>query len=125
MAINQERIGDVSRDDRGFINVHVVDVVYEEDTSSLGCVSWFNNPHVLLAVVLLQFLIMSIEVSKFVRQNVGIRNKVEILFSILLLHPDDIAAKSILPGNLMTLGKVVDFLILVQPLIQVRLATTG
>lgn len=48
VAIDEERVGDIPADHRGFIHVHIVDVVNDVDSSSLRSVSRFYNPHVFL-----------------------------------------------------------------------------
>jgi hypothetical protein len=42
--------------------------------------------------MLLEFLVMSIKVTKLIREDISIRDKVEVLFSELLLHPDHVEA---------------------------------
>jgi len=123
MTIYQQRIGDVSANNRQFINIHVVDVVNQHDASSLGSVGGLNNPNVLFAIMLLQFLVVLIEFSKFIREDVSIWYKVKMLFSKSFLHSDNIEAKSVLPGDLMTLREMINFLVLIQALIEITLAT--
>lgn len=72
--------------------------------------------------MLLELLVMLIEFTEFIRKNIGIRNKVKVLFTVSFLHPYNIEAKPILPGNLVTLRKMIDFLILVQSFVQVAFA---
>ena len=68
---------------------------------------------------------MRIEISKLIRKNVSVRYKVKVLLAKPFLHSYDIIAESVLPCNFVALRKVVDFLILVKPFIDVRLATAG
>lgn len=86
-------------------------------------ICWLDNPNILLAVVLLQFLVVLVELAKFVGENVGIRYEVEVLLAEPLLHPDNIEAKAILPRDLVTLREVIDFLVLIEALVQVAFAT--
>ena len=59
---------------------------------------------------------------KFVGQNVRIRNEVELLSAISLLHLDIVVAQSILARDLVTLREVIDSLELVQALVEIRFA---
>ena len=91
----------------------------------MGGVGWLYNPDILLAIMLLLLLIMLIKLSELIRQDVCIRNKIKMLFAIPFLHPDDVEAESILPGNFMTLREMVDLLILIQAFIQITLTAGG
>ena len=102
MPIDQKWVGNISRDDGELINIDIVDVVDQRDTSSLRRISWLDDPNVLFAIVLLQLLIMLVEFTKLVWQNIGVWHKVKMLFSVSLLHPDDVETKSILSGDFMT-----------------------
>ena len=88
-------------------------------------VGWLDDPDVLLAVMLLQLLVVLIELSELIRQDVCIRRKVVMLFAILLLHPHYVEAKPVLPGDLMTLREMVDLLIFIQALVQIALTAAG
>ena len=66
---------------------------------------------------------MLIELAKFIRQNICVGYEVEVLLAVPLLHPDDVEAQSIFSCDLMTLWEVIDFLVLVQTLVEVTLAT--
>ena len=85
-------------------------------------IRWLDNPNVLLRVVLLELLVMLVEFTKFIWQDVGVRNEVEMLLSEALLHPHDIEAKPVLSRDFVALRKMVNLLILVQALIEVTLA---
>tara|TARA_B110000285_G_C15134009_1_gene625601 strand:- start:1236 stop:1436 length:201 start_codon:yes stop_codon:yes gene_type:complete len=65
---------------------------------------------------------MLVELSKLIRKDVSIWHEVIVLLAEPLLHPHDVEAKSILPGDFMTLREMVDFLVFVKTLIQVALA---
>ncbi len=60
---------------------------------------------------------MSIEIAKLIRQNIGVRNEVEVLLAILLLHSYHVKAESVLTGNFIALREVIDLLMLIQTLI--------
>ena len=81
------------------------------------------DPDVLLAVMLLQLLVVLIELSEFVGQDIGIRHKIEMLLSESFLHSNDVEAESVFPRDLVTLRKVVNFLVLIEAFIQIALAT--
>ena len=123
VTINKQRISYVSANDRQFINIHIVNVVNKHDASSLGSIGRLNDPNVLFAIVLLQFLVVLVKFAKFIREDVRIWDKVEILFPISFLHSDKVEAQPILSSNLMTLWKMIDFLIFIKTLIKVALTT--
>ena len=102
MPIDQKWIGNISGDNGQLINIHIVDVIDQSDTSSLSCISWLHDPNVLFAIVLLQLLVMLVEFTKLVWENVGVGNKVKMLFSVSLLHSDDVETESVLSRDFMT-----------------------
>ena len=65
---------------------------------------------------------MVIEVTKLIRDHIGIRQEVKGLFPELVLHLGDVERQFILSGNLLGVRKVVDFLKLVQTFVEIRLA---
>jgi hypothetical protein len=73
--------------------------------------------------MLFQFLVMVIKVAKLVWKYVGVWDEVESCFTEFLLHANEIKAKTVLTGNLMTLREVVDLLVLVQALVLIGLAS--
>lgn len=72
--------------------------------------------------MLLQLLVVLVELSEFIWQDVSVGNEIKVLLPISLLHPDHIKAEPILPRNLVALWEMVDFLILVQSFVQIALA---
>lgn len=68
---------------------------------------------------------MLVEFAKFIGQNVGIGHEIEVLFTIPLLHPNNVEAQSVLSCDFMTLREVIDLLVLVQALVEVTLAARG
>ena len=90
MAINKQWIGDVSANNRQFINVDIVNVVDQRNTSPLGSIGGLNDPNVLFTIVLFQFLVVLIEFPKFIGEDVSVWNKVEILLSKSFLHSDKV-----------------------------------
>ena len=64
---------------------------------------------------------VGVEVSELIGEDVGVRNDVETVFAELLLHFDNIFAKAVFPGELARAGKVVDFLVLVEVVVDVLL----
>lgn len=75
--------------------------------------------------MLLQLLIVLVEFTKLIWEDVGVWYEVEVLLSISFLHPDHVEAKSIFPCDLVALWEMIDFLVFIQAFIQVALATTG
>ena len=119
VTVDQQRICDVFTNDRGLIHVHVIYVIDKVDSSSLAGISRLHDPHIFLTFVLLQFLVVVVEISELIRQDVGIRTEIESRFSEALLHAHYIEAQSVFSCNLITLREVIDFLVLIQTLILV------
>lgn len=69
--------------------------------------------------MLLQLLVMGIEVSEFVWEDIGVRHEVEVLFPESLLHANHVETETVLPRDLIALWEMVDLLILVQSFIDV------
>jgi hypothetical protein len=90
---------------------------------TLGSISRLYNPNILLTVMTLKFLIVSVEVSEFVGKDVGVRHEVKVMFSKSFLHFYYVVAESVLPCDLVGRREVVDLLVLVKTLVQVRLAS--
>jgi hypothetical protein len=65
---------------------------------------------------------MRIKFSELIWKNVGVRDEIEILLSILFLHSDHIVTKSIFSCNFITLREMIDLLIFIEALIEVALA---
>ena len=74
--------------------------------------------------MLLELLIVVVEVSKLIRQDVSVRAEVKGTFAEALLEAHDIEAKTVLARDLVTLREVIDLLVLVQALVLVALART-
>jgi hypothetical protein len=72
--------------------------------------------------MLLELLIVLIEFSELVRENVSVWNEVKMLLSKSFLHSDNVEAESILPCDFMTLREMVDLLVLVKAFIQIAFA---
>lgn len=122
MTVNQQRIRDVSRDHRRFIDIELVKTFNDVDATTLGGVRRLNNPNVTLWLSLAKFCVVGVEVVEFVWKNVGIRNEIILIPAKSLLHLDIIVAKSILSGNLVALREVIDPLEFVQAFVQVAFA---
>jgi hypothetical protein len=124
MPINQKWIGNISGDNGQLIDIHIVDVIYKSDTSSLSCISWLHDSNVLFAIVLLQLLVMLVEFTKLVRENVSVWNKVKMLLSVSLLHSDDVETEPVLSSDFMTRWEVIYLLVFVKAFVKVTFATT-
>jgi len=85
----------------------------------LASVCRFHNPDVLLAFVLLKLLVVIVEISEFVWQDVGIRREVEGALAESFLHSHDVEAEAIFSGDFVGLWEVIDLLVFVQTLILV------
>lgn len=113
VPVDQEGVRNVTRNDRKIVDVHIVDIIYKVDSFSLCSIGWFNNPHILLRIMLPQFLVVRVEFTKLIGKDVGVGHKVEVVLSILLLHSDNVAAESVFSGDFVTLREMVDLLKLV------------
>lgn len=123
MSVDKKRVGDVSGNNREIINIDIIHIVYQVDPLPLRSIGRFDNPDVLFRIMLPEFLVMRVELSKLIRQDIGIRCEIKIMLPVLLLQPDNITTKPILSRYLMTLRKMIDLLVLIKPFIDIRLAT--
>jgi hypothetical protein len=72
--------------------------------------------------MLFEFLVVSVEITKLIRQNIRVRNKIKRRFTKLFLHANHIVAKAILASDFIALREVIDLLVLVKALVKVALA---
>ena len=63
-------------------------------------------------------MVVRIKIGKLNRQDISFWNDIEGLSTVDLLHLNDIIAQSVLPGQLIGLRKVVDFLPILKTVIQ-------
>jgi hypothetical protein len=68
---------------------------------------------------------MGVKVSELVRENVGVRDEVEVSLPELLLHADHVVTQAVLPSDLIALREMVNLLVLVQALVEIALAARG
>ena len=122
MAIYQKRVGDVFWDDGEIVYIDFSDIVNDVDSTSSWHVSWFYDPEIALRVWLLLLLEMIIEVTEFIRNDVGVGEEIKVLLSKLLLHFIDIWSQFVFSGYFKTLWKVVDFLKFIESFVEVRFA---
>jgi hypothetical protein len=66
MTVNQERIGDILGNNTGFVDVDVVYVIYNLDTTTLTPTGGLENPNIFLWFVLLELLIVIVKISEFI-----------------------------------------------------------
>ena len=66
MTVNQQRIRDVSRDHRRFIDIELVKTFNDVDATALGGVRRLNNPNVTLWLGLAKFCVVCMEVVEFI-----------------------------------------------------------
>lgn len=100
MAIDQERIGDVFGDDTSFVHIHIVDVVHDIDAATLASICWLDDPHIFLAFMLFQLLVMIVKVAELVGKNVRVWAKVEGRFAKALLQTHYVKAKAVFTSDL-------------------------
>ena len=99
VAVDQQRVRNVLADHGGLIHVDVVDVVNNVDALALAVVRGLDDPHVLLAFVLLQLLVVVVEVAEFFGQDVSVGSHVESRLPKLLLHAHDVVTQTILASD--------------------------
>ena len=92
MTVNEEGVGNITRDDRGIVHVHIIDIIHNIDALALTRIRRLDYPYIFLRVVLLQLLIVSIKVSELVRQDIGVWDKVKVALAKLFLHPHHVVA---------------------------------
>ena len=122
MSVNQQWVRNILRDYTSLVHVHVVDVVDDVDTSSLAGVSRLDDPNIFLALVLLKFLEVVVEVPELIRQDVGVWGEVKYGLSESFLETHNVEAEAILAGDLVTLWEVVYLLVLIKTLVLETLA---
>lgn len=66
---------------------------------------------------------VTVEISELIGKNIAVRNDVKLLFSVLLLHLDQIVDQSIFPRQLIRIGEMVDLLVLLKLFVNVRVDT--
>jgi hypothetical protein len=125
VSIDQQGVGHISANNTSFIYIDIIDIVNYVYPLPLRRVGWLHNPNVLLGVVLLQFLVVSIEVSKFIGEDIGVREEVEVLLAELLLHPHHVDAQTVFAGNLITLREVINLLVFIESFIEIGFAVGG
>lgn len=124
MSIYKKRVWNVSRDNWKVINIQIVDIIDNFNSSSTWWISRLYNPNITLRVRLSEFLIMRVEFMKLIRQYVRIRDKIKCRGSKFFLHFYIIEAKTIFTGYLIALWEMIDSLELIQTFIKVWFATT-
>ena len=85
-------------------------------------VCWFHDPDIPLRLSLPQLLIMSMEVVKLIRQDVGVRNEIKLRPTKSLLHLHIVETKSVFSGDFVALREVIDALKFVQTFIEITFA---
>ena len=124
MAVNEQWVRDILRNNTCLINVNVVYVVNDVDAAALAGVRWLDDPHILLALMLLELLIVVVKVAKLIWQDVSVWAEVKCTLAEPFLQPHDVEAKAVLPRNFITLREVIDLLVLIESLILVALTGT-
>lgn len=66
---------------------------------------------------------VTVEISELIGKNIAVRNDVKLLFSVLLLHLDQIVDQSIFPRQLIRIGEMIDLLVLLKLFVNVRVDT--
>lgn len=92
------------------------------DTPPSGAIGWLDDPGVTFGLGFLQLHVVSMEFVVLVWQNIGVRDEIIILDSILLLGFYKIEAEAVFAGDLIAHWEVINPLKFVQALIEERFA---
>ena len=65
---------------------------------------------------------MRVKIVELLRQNVSVRDKVELVFAEAFLHLHEVVAQAIFSRDLVALREVIDALVLVQALVHITFA---
>ena len=110
MTIYEKRIRHIPRYDRCFINVELIKRFNDMNAASTRRVCWFHNPNIPFRLSLPQLLIMSMEVVKLIRQDVGVRYEIKLRPAKSLLHLYIVETKSVFSGDFVALREVINAL---------------
>lgn len=78
-------------------------------------ICWLDNPNILLRLFLCKHLIMGLEFSQLIRENIGIRDDIiDPTPSKLLLHLHNVVAKSVLSGDFIARREMIDSLVFIK-----------
>jgi hypothetical protein len=92
------------------------------DTTASWWISWLDNPQIALGFGHFQLLIVCMEIMKFVRQNIRIRNKVKLISAEPFLHFYVVITQSVLACDFVTLREMIHALELIESFVKVTLA---
>ena len=135
MPIEQQWVVNIPANDTSLMFWHELQLVKDENTLALTWTLWLDYPHVALRCLLdiaiviaallsdLVLLILKVffELFLLLRQDKSLWYEVEIRLRILFLHFDYINRKSIFSRELKAQWEMIDFLRLVQSLIEISL----
>ena len=113
MPVDKEWVGDVLADDAGFVNVDVIDIIYQVNSSALTSIGWFDNPDIFLRFMLFELLVMVVEVTELVWEDVCVWDEVKGALAEAFLHADKVETHSVLASYFMALREMVNFLVLI------------
>lgn len=99
MTVDQQWVSNILTNNRRFINIHIINIVYQIDSFALTGVCWLDDPHILFAFVLFKFLVMIVKISELLWQNVSVRREVKCCFAKFLLHTNSVIAHTVLSCN--------------------------
>jgi hypothetical protein len=118
VAVDEKWIRNVPWNNWKIIILQIFNIVEKMNTTTSTEICWLDNPNILLRLFLCKHLIMGLEFSKLVRENIGIRDDIiNPAPSKLLLHLHNVVTKSVLSGNFIAWRKMIDSLIFVQTFI--------
>lgn len=104
-VVDQQRVGDILRDDEIALVGNLIELVGQKDASAPALASRFDDLH--LGGVPVHFVGQG---SSLGRQNLGGRSKVEMLVAVLLLHALDVPLHLVFARQFAAFGEVVDLL---------------
>ena len=91
-------------------------------SSALRRVCWLNDPCVSFGFSLLELLKVCMKVMKFVRENIGVRYEVKLLFPELFLHFYKVKAQPIFACYFIAHWEMIDALKLIKAFVKKALA---
>ena len=124
VTIDEKWVCHISWYDWSFVNVELIKRFNDMDAAATRRVCWFDNPDISFWLCLPQFLIMSMEIMEFIRQDVSVRDEIKLRSTKSLLHLYIVETKSVFSGNFVTLWEVVDALEFIQTFIKITFAWT-
>ena len=96
------------------INAHLLNIVYDINASTPTQISWFNDPEILLRIVV---LVVSLEtLNKFailLGDAIGLRKEIQLCSAVSLSHLVHVYAQTVFSSDFIALWEMVYFLVFI------------